>query len=242
MKRVAERALARIAATSVVARAVVAVPAMLSLWWFLLKGPSLWILRWAAYLPLLFFTAPQGGVPVTVNPATGEWIFSVSVQADGIDPATRQRQHVESIDFAADPENVAYFAYGWFSYLGLALSAGAVGSGRKAKRLAKGLAVQTVVNVVCLALYVHINGYGTVVNGQPGAADQVWLLKYVYYLIYLVIPFAGPFAIALLFHPEWRSYFALWEAPAAPERVRAGTAPHPGRPKPPVRAVGAGNG
>lgn len=237
MKHAAKRALERIAAMSVVARAVVAVPVSLSLWWFFLKGPSLWALRWIAYLPLLFITAPQGGVPVTVNAATGEWVFSVAVQTDAVNPGNGQRQHVESLDFAADPENVAYFAYSWFSYLGLALSAGLAGA-ETGKRLAKGLACQTFTNVLCLVCYVYINGYGTVVNGQPGAGGQVWFLKYLYYLIYLVIPFAGPFAIALLFHPEWRNYFSMWEAPASHDLPRAPAA----RGKQSVRTVGAENG
>ena len=37
----------------------------------------------------------------------------------------------------------------------------------------------------------------------------VWLLKYVYYLTDLVLPFAGPFIVALLVHPEWRAYFSV---------------------------------
>ena len=52
---------------------------------------------------------------------------------------------------------------------------------------------------------------GPVVN-VPGSADPaLWLYKCFYHLIYLVVPYAGPFGIALLVHPEWRAYFVVRE-------------------------------
>ena len=52
---------------------------------------------------------------------------------------------------------------------------------------------------------------GPVVN-VPGSADPaLWLYKYFYHLISPVVPYAGPFGIALLVHPEWRAYFIVPE-------------------------------
>ena len=45
------------------------------------------------------------------------------------------------------------------------------------------------------------------INTPHNSDPAIWLYKYFYHLIYLVVPFAGPFMVALLVHPEWRAYF-----------------------------------
>jgi hypothetical protein len=192
----------------VIGRAVVLAPLALAVWWFLLKGASLWLLRILAWLPLAVFIAPADLDPVRVNPDTHEWVFNVAVNTVVMNPQTGDAQHIGSVEFAADPDNVAFFACGWFSYLALALSA-ARPSRRQAKNLLKGLALQTVVNIFSLAAYVYINGHGSLGNSPLSAGIVIWLYKYVYHLIYLVVPFAGPFIVALLVHPEWRACFTV---------------------------------
>ena len=50
-----------------------------------------------------------------------------------------------------------------------------------------------------------------VINVPGKAGLAAWLCRYFYYLIYLVVPYAAPFAVALLIHPEWRAYFTIPE-------------------------------
>jgi hypothetical protein len=152
-----------------------------------------------------------------VDSTTHEWAFNVAVDTVAKDAKTGQVQQVDSFEFTVPEDNVAFFASGWFSYLALGLSAAAF-SRDQAKRLAKGLGLQSLINVLCLGAYVYINGYGVVIN-TPGNTDpRVWLLKYLYHLIYLVVPFAGPFGVALLVHPEWRGCINLpgFSAPSVP--------------------------
>jgi hypothetical protein len=189
-------------------RAIVLASAAVALWWFLLKPSSLWLLRLLAWLPLGIFVAPPGLEPVRVNPETHEWVFNVEVNAAAKNQRTGQLQRVESVEFAADENNVAFFASGWFCYLGLALSAGAF-SRKQAWRILTGLGLQTGISVVALGAYAYINGYGSVINTPDNADSRVWLLKYFYHLIYLVVPFVGPFVVALVVHPEWRAYFQV---------------------------------
>ena len=189
-------------------RAALLLPALLALWWFVLRGASLTVLRWVALLPLGLLVAPGGSDPLQLNPDTGEWVFSVEVEGRMQNRQTGALEPVHAIEFAAEPASVEFFACGWFSYLALALAAHGLRKPRLLPLL-KGLALQTVVNVACLVAYVYINGHGMLVNTPGGGGSLVWWLQYVYHLIYLVVPFAGPFVIALLSHPEWRTVVAL---------------------------------
>ena len=201
-------------------RAMVLVPGALGLWWFLFKPASLWLLRVVAEVPLLLLVAPAGLDPVRVDPATGEWLFNVAVNTTARNLQTGESQMVTSIEFAAAADSVAFFACGWFSYLALAFSATGF-CRRQIKTVLKGAAVQTCVNVLALAAYVYISGYGAMIN-TPGSSDsRMWLIKYCYHIIYLVVPFAGPFGVALVVHRQWREYIGL-SAPEAIVRRKAG--------------------
>jgi hypothetical protein len=209
---------------SVIARACALVPLSLALWWFVLKSASLAVLRVVAVLPVGMLLAPSGLDAIKVNPDNGEWTFNVAVHMEAKNPQTGQIQAIESVEFAAEPDNVAFFAAGWFSYLALAVSA--VGFDRREwRRVLQGLAWQTLVNVLGLAAYAYINASGTLQNTAGPVPPAVWVLKYFYHLIYLVIPFASPFAVALALHPQWRMWFGF-DGPAQtvsarPKRAKA---------------------
>ncbi|MBS1872676.1 MAG: hypothetical protein JSU00_05650 [Acidobacteria bacterium] len=211
-------------AGSTIARAAVLLPAAMAAWWFLAKGPSLWLLEKLAYLPLGLLVAPAGLPPIQVAPVTGDWTFNVAVNTYGRNPQTNEALFVSSLEFTADQDSVALFACGWFAYLALAAAANAY-TRAQAATVAKGLAIVTAMNVLSLAAFAYINGYGSVING-PGGGGYLWLLKYVYHLIYLVAPFAGPFGVALLLHPRWRAGFGFLAEGRAPagraQRVTAG--------------------
>lgn len=189
-------------AGSVLVRAAVLLPASMAAWWFLLKRPSLWLLGQLAVIPLGFLVAPGGTAPVQIDPGTHDWTFNVAVNASGHNVRTGADQFVDSLEFTTDEDSVAIFASGWFAYLALAAAAGAF-TRKQISAVVKGLGIQTLVNILMLATFAYINGYGAVVNTR-GTDNEVWMLKYVYHMIYLVIPFAGPFGLALLMHEKWR--------------------------------------
>ena len=205
---------------SVLARAVLLLPAAMALWWFVLKRASLWLLFKLAYVPLGLMVAPGGLPPVRVDPATREWTFNVAVGTSALNRQTGERQFVESTEFVVDEDSVAFFSSGWFAYLALAAAAGAL-TRPQVRQVLKGLAIETAVSVLSLAAFAYINGYGSVVQSPGSVSLYMWSLKYVYHLIYLVVPFAGPFAIAVLLHPRWRAAIGLPDpAPRAERRVK----------------------
>jgi hypothetical protein len=198
-------------------RAAGSVFVSLACWWFLLKDASLYLLWGVAYLPLALFLAPPGLHPIAIKHDTGDWVFNLAVNQTVRNPSTGQSENISSVEFTGEKDNVAFFASGWFAYLALSFAAGAFARGQR-NQLLKGLALQTVINLLALASYIYINGYSTLVN-TPGVPDsRTWFLRYWYHIAYLVVPFAGPFAVALSVHPKWREYFAA--APVLPADSR----------------------
>jgi hypothetical protein len=172
-------------------------PFALAFWWFVAKPATLWLLRVTAWFPLAICLAPPDLSPVRIDAASGEWIFNVAVSRAG----------VSSIEFAAAADHVAFFAVGWFSQLVLAWAAEAGARSFAWKRILVALWLQTLLNVFALVVYVSINGQGGVL--EPGSSSARWLLSYAYHIVYLVVPFAGPFAIALACFREWREFLRL---------------------------------
>jgi len=225
---------------SVIVRAAVLLPVTMAVWWFLLKRPSLWVLEKLAFLPLGLLVSPGGMAPIQVNPVTHEWTFNVEVNTFARNAQTGETRFVSSLEFAADENSVAFFASGWLAYLALAAAAGAF-TRSDLPNVAKGLAIGTAVNILSLAAYAYINAYGAVINAPGGGAGgntstYLWLLKYVYHLIYLVVPFAGPFVIAVLQHRQWRECFGFFEPPESVQTKRRAESPVPRRAARPAKA------
>lgn len=156
-------------------------------------------------MPLGLLVAPAGLDPLRVDEKTREWVFNVEVNTNSSDIRTGKQERVDSVEFAAEEGSVAFFAAGWFSYAAFACSAGRF-SREQFLRMLKGAGLQTGLNVVSLCAWVYINAYGAAINSPGGSGLRLWLVQYYYHIIYLVIPFVGPFVVAMLIHPEWRGY------------------------------------
>lgn len=174
----------------------------LGTWWLVLYQPSLVLLRVAVEVPFTFLFSRQSQPPLQVD-SKGDWNFSVPFNTVVKDPKEGPGpKPVDSIDFAAPPENVAPFTTGWFVYLGLALSLPFTRA--NLRRTLIGMAIQTCVSALALFLYVEINARGILasLHASPDPFYE-WLLKYAYHIDYLVIPYAGPFLLLLMTHPAW---------------------------------------
>lgn len=188
-----------------VPRAIIGCVLGLAVWWFLLKRAFLYALFLVSYIPLLFLIAPSGYKPVTINDQLQQWVFNVALNVDVPNPNTGKLERAGSIEFAAKEDGVAYFVSGWIVFLALSF---AVGGFRKDRLLAtaKGFGVQTVISVLGLAVYAYVNAYGSAYSEAGNSPLLIWWLRWVYHVDYLVVPFAGPFIIALTVHPRWREY------------------------------------
>lgn len=225
----------RLASLSVVTRAVALLPLMMTVWWFLLKGPSLWLLAKLSYLPLALLIAPVGQAPLKIQPRTNDWTFQVQVNSYGRNSKTNESQYVEAISFSAEADSLAFFASSWFSYLALAVAAGALARGQR-RQLLKGIGIETGLNVASVVAYAYINGCGAVLKTAAKTGGFLWTLEYVYHLIYLVLPFAGPFIVAVSLHRQWQEYLGL----AGP--VQTTPRPRPEPAAPPKAAAAAARG
>lgn len=174
----------------------------LATWWLVLYQPSLMLLRVAVEVPFTFLLSQQSHPPLQLD-TNGIWNFSVPMNTVVNDPKDGSSPRpVGSIDFAAPPENVAPFTTGWFVYLGLALSLPFTKA--HPRRTLIGFAIQTAINALALFVYVEVNALGILasLHATPDPFYE-WLLKYAYHIDYLVIPYAGPFLLLLLTHPDW---------------------------------------
>jgi len=58
-----------------------------------------------------------------------------------------------------------------------------------------------------LGLFAYTYALAVVATGSDGSAGLLKFLDFCKYLVTLVVPYAAPFAVAVLVHPEWRGYF-----------------------------------
>jgi hypothetical protein len=176
---------------------------LLGLWWTVLYWPSIGLLRLTAEVPFTFLLTNPSKSTLEVDSSTGEWNFRIPVNALVKDSTqSNDPVSVDEIEFAAPPENVAPFTTGWFVYMGLALSVPITRN--SISRTIKGLFSQTAISALALFTYAEVNARGTLAH-MHRVPDPLglWFLAFVYYIDYLVIPYASPFLLILWTHPEW---------------------------------------
>ena len=187
---------------------------LLSLWWFLLVSPMLYLLKGAAGAFLL----------IQENPS-GDWTLRVPLEKTL--PATPQQpvaQQVHSIDFDMPRSDVIAFTFSLPVYWALILAA--PGVRRNLRPLLVGTAVMAAVELAMLLAFAQISARNTAaqLSGGEDAAGQ-WARHLGEYLLASVLPYATPFVVALSLHRGLRAEIFSWTtsvaAPASP--------PAPGR-------------
>lgn len=174
----------------------------LGIWRVTLYEPALALLRITVEIPFTLLMSSQQQLPVQVD-AKGDWNFSIPVHAEVKDPKDgSEPRTVDAIEFAGAAENIAPFTTGWFVYAALALSLGF--SKENLRRTLLGLLIQTAINIFALYVYAEVNAQGILESFHANPHPLwSWLLKYVYHIDYLVVPYASPFLLLLLTHPWW---------------------------------------
>ena len=187
---------------------------LLSLWWFLLLSPMLYVLKGAAGAFLF----------IQENP-TGDWTLRVPLEMTL--PATPQQpaQQVHSIDFDIPRGDVTAFTFSLPVYWAIILAA--PGVRRNLRPLLVGTAVMAAVEVTMLLVFAEISARNTAAQ-LAGGEDAVgkWARQFGEYLLASVLPYATPFVVALWLHRGLRAEIFPWssavEAPvSAPPLDRA---------------------
>jgi len=162
---------------------------MLSLWWFLLLSPMLYVLKGAAGAFLL----------IQENPS-GDWTLRVPLEKTL--PATPQQpeQQVHSIDFDVRRSDVIAFTFSLPVYWAIILAAPGVRKNFRALLL--GTAVMAAVEVAMMLVFAEISARNTVALLVAGGGDGVagWARLFGGYLLASVLPYATPFVVALWLH------------------------------------------
>jgi hypothetical protein len=187
---------------------------MLSLWWFLLVGPMLVLLRIAASPFLNIEALPSGN-----------WTLNVPLERTL--PATPQQpvvQQIHSIDFDMARADAIAFTFSLPVFWALILAA--PGLRRSLRPFLFGTALMGGIELALLFAFAQIAARNAVaqVVGIDDATGK-WLRHLGEYLIENVLPYATPFVLALALHPALRdAIFALAPAvaPAPPGNASPG--------------------
>ncbi|MDP9115541.1 MAG: hypothetical protein M3O20_17925, partial [Acidobacteriota bacterium] len=167
---------------------------LLTLWWFLLVDPMLYLLQAGAGIFLQIEKS-----------ASGDW--TVQVPLETILPATPQQpvaRQLRSLQFDMASSDAVTFTFSLPVYWAIILAAPG-GLKRKLRPLLLGSAVMALVELALLLAFAYI----TALDGasQMAGADDAagkWLRHLGVYLVASVLPYVGPFVVALSFHRELR--------------------------------------
>jgi hypothetical protein len=185
---------------------------LLTLWWFVLLGPMLYLLKSAA----------GGFVLIEENPS-GDWTLRVPLEKTL--PATPQQpvaRQIRSVDFDMPRSDAITFTFSLPVYWAIILAA--PGVRRNLRPLLLGTALMSAVELALLLAFAQITARGAAsqLAGTEDAAGK-WVHQVGIYLVVNVLPYAVPFVIALSLHRELRGeVFSLGKAAEIPAPTPSG--------------------
>jgi len=183
---------------------------LLTLWWFVLLGPMLYLLKGAGEVFMHIEETPNGG-----------WTLRVPLEKTL--PATPQHpfaQQIHSIDFDMPRSDTIAFTFSIPVYWAIVLAA--PGVRRSLRPLLLGTALMSVVEVAMLLAFAGITARNAAsqLGGGPGDAAGRWIRHVGEYLIASVLPYTVPFVVALSLHRDLRAAVFPWGQEAAPPTPR----------------------
>ncbi|MBC7926139.1 MAG: hypothetical protein H7039_10835 [Bryobacteraceae bacterium] len=167
---------------------------LLTLWWFAMVGPMVYLLKGAAGIFLNIQEAPSSGT----------WTLNVPLERTA--PATPRQpvaQRIHSIDFDLERADAVAFTFSVPVYWAIMLAA--PGVMRHLRQLLLGTALISGLQLVLLLLFVQITARN-VASQLDGSDDPIgkWIRHLGEYLITNVLPYVLPFVVALSLHVELR--------------------------------------
>ena len=167
--------------------------ALLTLWWFALLGPMLYLLKGAA----------EAFVSIEETPA-GDWTLRVPLEE--ILPATRQHpvaQQIRSIDFDLPRGDAIAFTFSLPVYWAIILAA--PGWKRSLRPILLGTVLVWAIEVALLLVFAQITARNALSQfGGIADTDGRWIRHVAEYLVVNLLPYIVPFAVALWMHRELR--------------------------------------
>jgi hypothetical protein len=166
---------------------------LLTVWWLVLLGPMMYMLKGAA----------QAFVLIRENP-TGNWTLRVPLERTL--PVTPQRPvalQIRSIEFDLARTDLVGFTFSLPVYWAVLLAA--PGVRRSLRPLLLGTALMSGVELILLWGFVQIGARNAAAQyAADNDAVGEWIRQVGEYLVVNVLPYAVPFVIALSLHRELR--------------------------------------
>lgn len=165
---------------------------LLTLWWFVLLGPMLSLLKGAA-----------GGFLFIAENPSGDWTVRVPLEQTLSATPQQPAQQIHSVDFDIRRGDVISFTFSLPVYWAIILAA--PGVRRCLRPLLLGTVLMSAVELVLLVIFAQITARNAV-SQLDGAVDAggKWVRHLGEYLIISVLPYAVPFVVALSLHRELR--------------------------------------
>ncbi len=177
----------------------------LIVWWFLLLDPLLFLLRVSVedLGSLIFGTDSRGLIQET---GSKDWSFRIPMELTTA-PSVRQSlpPQVRAIEFDIVRSDLIAFTFSLPVFWAIHLAASGLHRGRR--QLFAGTIAVAALEIVLLLVFVEISARGVAeqITQSQGDAEK-WVLRFIGYLVADVIPYIGPFGIALAVNRDLRSH------------------------------------
>jgi hypothetical protein len=176
-------------------RGSILVVAFLTLWWFVLVNPLLFVLRCSGdfFGPLVFGGSGQEWIQES---ASGDWSFTMHAKIVLHDSV------LHSFSFDIPRGDVATFTFSLPAFWAIALS---ISSSRRIRPILLGTLLVAVVETALLLIFVETSSL-KVVSRLTGSHDAFtsWFIRFSEYLVTLVIPYVAPLIVSIALYPELR--------------------------------------
>jgi hypothetical protein len=166
---------------------------LLTLWWFVLQGPMLYLLKSAA----------GSFVPIEEHPS-GDWALRVPLEKTlPVTPQQPVAQQIHSIDFDMPRADTNTFTFSLPVYWAIILAL--PGVRRSLRALLLGTVLMSVFELALFLTFAEITAHNAA-SQLAGTEDSLakWTRHVGEYLVISVLPYAVPFVVALSLHCELR--------------------------------------
>jgi hypothetical protein len=166
---------------------------LLTLWWFVLLGPMLYLLKGAAGVFL----------PIEEN-SSGGWTLRVPLEKT-LPPTPQQpvARLIGSVDFDMPRGDAVTFIFSLPVYWAIILAA--PGVRRNFRPLVVGTLVMSAAEILLLLGFAELTALSAASQLSGAGHVAEWFRQVGVYLVVGVLPYAAPFIVALSLHDELRS-------------------------------------
>lgn len=190
---------------------------LLLAWWYVLQEPMLVVLnRCVRFAGGFLYNYPPSKLISTAP--NGDWTFELPIEFTASQNGAPIRAHSIAFDMAR--ADVSTFTFSLPVYWAITLAAGWTARTRRA--LLRGTLLCGVAEILLLLIEVQIFAHREIAKlSQSHDALVSWFLHLSEYLVVGVLPYVGPFVLAIWLHADLRAQILGWAVPEPALKSRA---------------------